>query len=169
MSIDASLPTVLRTWVEVYMHRSFRDFRRFMNAAGLSASQVGTLMRLHYTGTCGVSDIGQHLGISVAAASQLVDRLVGQGYLQRTEDQADRRFKQVSLTHHGNALIENGIKQRQIWMEQITNSLSPQDQTTICNALTLLTQAALSLDSDSTGGSDDRLNQPPDPDHTDRI
>jgi DNA-binding MarR family transcriptional regulator len=162
MSIDPTLPAVLRTWVEVFMHRSFRDFRSFMDAAGLSPSQVGALMRLHCRGTCGVSDIGEHLGISVAAASQLVERLVGQGYLQRSEGQTDRRFKQVSLTPQGKALIESGIQQRQKWMEQLTNALSSQDQEAISAALALLTQAALELEAEFPNDSEMRLSCPPD-------
>lgn len=148
MSPNSSLPDVLRTWVEVFMHRSFRDFRRFMEGAGLSHSQVGALMRLYHQEACGVSDIGENLGITVAAASQLVDRLVQQDLLVRTEDPDDRRFKQVSLSSQGKALIESGIEYRQRWMEQLTHALSLEEQELITEALSLLNRAASRLDSD---------------------
>jgi DNA-binding MarR family transcriptional regulator len=146
MHSDSSLADNLRSWVEVFMHRSFRDFRRFMEKAGLSHSQVSTLMWLHHQGACGVSEIGEQLGITAAAASQLVDRLLQQGFLERTEDPADRRFKQVSLTPKGIALIENGIRHRQRWMEQLTYALTPEEQETISGALSLLTRAARQLE-----------------------
>jgi DNA-binding MarR family transcriptional regulator len=151
MSSEPPLPIVLRTWVEVFMHRSFRDFRRFMEGAGLSHSQVGALMLLHHQIACGVSDIAENLGITVAAASQLIDRLVQQGFLKRTEDQTDRRFKQVSLTPKGKALIESGIEFRQRWMEQLTQALTPEEQDIVSGALSLLTRAANQLDPDQTG------------------
>jgi DNA-binding MarR family transcriptional regulator len=157
MSKEKSFSAVLRTWVEVFMHRSFRDFRRFMEEADLSPSQVGALMRLHYNGACYISDIGQHIGITVAAASQLVDRLVVQGYLERSEDQTDRRFKQIKLTPKGQELIKSGIEHRQKWMEQLTEqlslTLSPAEQETISEALALLTKAALALETSSAAPS----------------
>ena len=66
-------------WSEVFMRRSMRDFKRFMDDSGLSPSQINALMRLHYRGKCGVSDIGEHLGVTNAAASQMVDRMVQLG------------------------------------------------------------------------------------------
>jgi DNA-binding MarR family transcriptional regulator len=151
MSINLPLSLVLRTWVEVFMHRSFRDFRRFMEGAGISHSQVGALMQLYCEDACGVSDIGEHLGISVPAASQLVDRLVQQGFLERIEYQADRRYKQVSLTSKGRQLMESGIEYRQKWMEQLTQALTPEEQQVISGALSLLNRAAQQLDTDPSG------------------
>ncbi len=81
-----SFSEVMGEWAEVFMHRSFRDFKRFMDDAGLSPSQANALMRLYHGELCGVSDIGGHLGISNAAASQMVERLVQMGLLERTED-----------------------------------------------------------------------------------
>jgi DNA-binding MarR family transcriptional regulator len=149
ISSDSTLPNLLRAWVEVFMHNSFRDLRRFMEEAGLSHSQVGALMRLYHQEACGVSGIGEHLGITVAAASQLVDRLVQQGFLARTEDPGDRRFKQVSLTPKGKAFIENGIRYRQQWMEKLTHALTPEEQETVSEALSLLIRAAVLLDPDT--------------------
>jgi DNA-binding MarR family transcriptional regulator len=151
MSVNLPLSLVLRTWVEVFMHRSFRDFRRFMEGAGISHSQVGALMQLYCEDACGVSDIGEHLGISVPAASQLVDRLVQQGLLERIEYQADRRYKQVSLTSKGRQLIESGIEYRQKWMEQLTQALTSEEQQVISGALSLLNRAAQQLDTDPSG------------------
>ena len=146
MSTEQILTQTLRTWVEVFMQRSFRDLRHFMEQAKISPSQVGAMMLLRGCGSCGVSDIGAHLGISAPAASQLVDRLVGIGLLERSEDPQDRRFKQVKLTPKGEALIEQSIQARQQWMEQLTHALTPAEQQIIIGALTLLTDAARKLE-----------------------
>lgn len=124
------------------MHRSFRDFKRFMDEANLSPSQIGALMRLYHGSACGVSDIGSHMGITNAASSQMVDRLVQMNFLQRAENPQDRREKQLTLTPQGRSLVERGIEARRSWLESLTTNLTPEQQAMIANALTMLTEAA---------------------------
>jgi DNA-binding MarR family transcriptional regulator len=142
MSPTKVLTEVIREWSEVFMHRSMRDFRRFMDATGLSFSQINILMRLFHGGSAGVSEIGEQLGVTNAAASQAVDRLVGMGLIERTEDPNDRRAKRLALTQKGRVLIEEGIEARSKWTEGLTDTLTPEQQNMIISALTLLTQAA---------------------------
>ncbi len=52
MSPTKVLTEVIREWSEVFMHRSVRDFRRFMEETGLSFSQINILMRLLHGGKC---------------------------------------------------------------------------------------------------------------------
>ena len=133
---------VLGEWAEVFMHRSFRDFKRFMDEAGLSPTQVNALMRLYHGKLCGVSDIGGHLGITNAAASQMVERLVQMGLLERSEDRQDRRARKLELTGQGRALVERGIEARRAWMESLTTNLTAEQQSMIAEALSMLTKAA---------------------------
>jgi DNA-binding MarR family transcriptional regulator len=142
MSPTKVFPEVIREWSEVFMQRSMRDFRKFMDETGLSFSQINILMRLIHAGTTGVSEIGEQLGVSNAAASQAVDRLVILDLIKRTEDPSDRRAKQLALTDKGRTLIESGIEARSRWVEGLTDALTPEQQTMIVAALTLLTAAA---------------------------
>lgn len=132
----------VRSWAEIFMRRSFRDFKRFIDESGLSVSQVNALIWLYHCGTCGVSGIGEHLGITRAASSQLVERLVGLGLLAREEDPLDRRGKQITLTPDGRALIEAGIEARARWIEELMTALSPEQYDEIIRALTALSAAA---------------------------
>jgi len=136
------LTEVIREWSEVFMQRSMRDFKRFMDTTGLSFSQINILMRLFHRGSSSVSEVGEQLGISSAAASQAVDRLVGLGLIERTEDPVDRRTKRLALTQQGHDAIEKGIEARSKWIEGVTNSLNLEQQKMIISALTLLTDAA---------------------------
>jgi DNA-binding MarR family transcriptional regulator len=142
MSPTIILTEVIREWSEVFMQRSMRDFKRFMDTTGLSFSQINILMRLFHSGDTSVSEVGEQLGVSNAAASQAVDRLVGLDLIQRTEDPEDRRSKQLALTQKGKATIEKGIEARSQWIEGVTNALNPEQQNMIISALTLLTEAA---------------------------
>lgn len=138
---------MLYHWSEVFMERTMRDFTAFMRSSGLSMPQVSTLFRLYYHGGCAVTDLGSHLGVTSAAASQMIDRLVQQGLLERSEDPSDRRAKQITLTPAGRELVQASIEARTRWMAELTAVLSPEQQVTIVAALGTLTSAAKSLDS----------------------
>lgn len=142
MSPPNQLVEVIHTWSEVFMQRTMIDFRRFMEETNLSFPQISVLMQLKHHENCGVSDMGKRLGISNAAASQLVDRLVQKGYVARTEDPRDRRAKTLSLTPEGLALIERGMQARNAWLAGMAASLSEAQRAHIIEALTLLTEAA---------------------------
>ena len=137
---------VLHDWAEIFMCRSMRDFIQSSKDSGLSVPQLSALIRLHHQGFCGVSEIGNHLGITNAAASQMVERLVQLHLLERAEDPRDRRLKQLTLTPKGQELVRECIGARRQWMEGLTNALTPEEQKLIINALTILTSAARQLE-----------------------
>jgi DNA-binding MarR family transcriptional regulator len=137
---------VLHNWAEIFMRRSMRDFIQSSKNSGLSVTQLSTLFRLHHKGFCGVSEIGDHLGITNAAASQMVERLVQLRLLERAEDPRDRRVKHLTLTVKGQEIVQESIQARRRWMEQLTNALTPQEHGLISDALTILTAAARQLE-----------------------
>jgi len=146
MEPSQEFTAVLREWSEVFMHRSMRDFNEFMRSSGLSMPQVSAMFRLYYRGTCGISDIAGHLDVTSAAASQMVDRLVQHGLLERSEDPDDRRVKQVRLTPAGRRVLLESIEARQRWWTELTRSLSSQEQAAIKDSLRLLTEKARQLE-----------------------
>ncbi len=146
MNSSVQVTTVVREWAEVFMRRSGRDFKRFMDATGLSFSQLNILMRLFHRGHIGVSEVGERMGVTNAAASQAVERLVQMGFVARNEDPIDRRAKRLELTGKGRMLIDEGIEARGKWIEAITKSLTAEQQAMIITSLTLLTQAAQQTD-----------------------
>lgn len=72
----------------------------------LTMSQIKGLISLYETGTSGVSDLAEALGIGRPAASTLVDRLFHLGLVEREEDEADRRRTFVRLSPSGRHLME---------------------------------------------------------------
>jgi DNA-binding MarR family transcriptional regulator len=142
MSPTKELTEVIHAWSKTFMHHSGRDFRRIIEKTGLSFSQISVLMRLYHGGISSVSEIGDQLGVTNAAASQAVDRLVQLDLIGRTEDPVDRRAKQLTLTPKGRTLMEDGIASRCKWIEGLTDTLTPEQQNMIISALTLLTEAA---------------------------
>jgi DNA-binding MarR family transcriptional regulator len=145
----AEFTEVLNSWAEIFMRRSMHDFMRFGRGAGLSLTQISVLFHLRYGNRCGVSEIGERLGVSNAAASQLVDRLEHMGLLERLEDPDDRRLRHLSLTPKGTALVAESVLARGRWMERLTSNLSAEQQQAIAAALLTLTQAVVRLENES--------------------
>lgn len=144
---DQFFTRVLRKWSEAFMRRSMHDFMEFSKGSGVSMPQLSALFHLYYGGGVAVSDIGEHLGVTNPAASQMVDRLVHQGLLERSECPDDRRMKMLALTQKGKQLVQESIEARQRWMHQLTAALTPEEQESIGAALITLTQAAKALES----------------------
>jgi DNA-binding MarR family transcriptional regulator len=146
MTKSPPVTQTLRAWMDVFMHRSMRGWAQFAKSTGLSMPQFNILMQLYHKGTCGVSEISERFDISNAAASQLVEKLVQGGYLDRTEDPNDRRAKQLQLTENGSKLVKNGIEERYRWLEEIATKLSMEEREKVVEALTILTAAAKKLE-----------------------
>jgi len=128
------------------MHHSMRGWNQFAKSTGLSMPQFSILMQLHYKGPCGMSEISERFDVTAAAASQLVDKLVQAGYIERTEDPSDRRAKLLKLSTKGANLVDDGIQERYRWMDDLASKLSASDQTKISEALSILTEEARKLD-----------------------
>lgn len=140
------LTLALQRWSEAFMQRSMGELHRFSRTAGLSMAQVNVLFRLKHMETCAVSDVSEHLGVTDAAASQLIQRLVEADYLERSEDPTDRRIRRLALTPHGRALVQELVDRRRQWMHALAAQFSEPEKTVLSQALQRLSDSLLSLD-----------------------
>jgi DNA-binding MarR family transcriptional regulator len=138
MQTDETFTTTLQEWVNVFMRRSMHNFISYARESGLSMSQVGALFHIHRGDVCGVTELGTNLGITSAAASQLLERLVQQDLILRFEDPADRRVKQLVLTDKGIQTIQESIHARQGWLDDLKGTLSTSEKDQIIAALNIL-------------------------------
>ena len=65
---------------------------------GLTLPQVKALIFLYDNGDRSMTELAAGLAVSLPSASELVDRLIDRGLVDRTTDTADRRRVLVSLT-----------------------------------------------------------------------
>jgi DNA-binding MarR family transcriptional regulator len=145
MTTPDKFKQVLRDWSATFMRRSMHDFIQFSKDSGLSMTQMNTLFHLYHGNTCGVSEVGELLGVTNAAASQMVDRMVQNGLIERSEDPLDRRMKKLRVTARGQEFVRESIEVRRRWMEQLTDAITHDEQVSIITALTILTNAAINL------------------------
>ena len=131
----------LHEWVKVFMHRSMRNFILYSRESGLSMSQIGALFQI-YGGPGGVSDLGDDLGVTSGAASQILERLVQLHLILRTEDLHDRRYKHLVLTEKGRRILDESIHARQGWLDELANRLSSAEKEQVTAALRILIEKA---------------------------
>ena len=146
MTDQVQLSKIIRKWMDTFMHRSMRGWSHHVKTTGMSMPQFSILMQLNYRGPCGISEISERFEISNAASSQLVERLVQNGLIERAEDPDDRRAKLIKLSSKGKKLIESGIEGRYRWVDELVSSLGADERTKVGEALTILTEAAAKLD-----------------------
>ena len=101
--------------------------------------QAYALTFVHYNGPSKMSEICEHMLVSAAAASQMVDRLEKQNYVQRVADPGDRRVRRVLLSDQGQSFVQQSIEARQGWTKEIPSKLNEKQLDQISAALQILT------------------------------
>ena len=132
-------------WVDIFMHRSMRRFIHHARKSGLSMSMIGALFHLHRADNIGVTDLGEHLGVTSAAASQMLEKLVQQDLIERSEDPDDRRVKKLLLTKKGCQVLEEGLRAQKGWLIEFNNSLSGEEKQQITASMQLMIDKANQL------------------------
>lgn len=130
--------TEMQEWVELTMRNSMHSLIRSNKRKGFSMTESSALFSLRHKSGCSVSEMAEHLGISNAAASQMLERLVEQGLISRSEDPNDRRGKQIELTESGHQIIRDGMKARQSWVADMILLFTPEQREQVMPVLQLL-------------------------------
>ena len=136
----------LREWIEVFMRRSMQNFILYSKESGLSMPQIGALFRILHKGSSGVTDLGDELGVSSAAASQMLERLVQQGLILRSENPHDRREKQIVLSDKGRKILQESTHARQGWLDDLALILTPSEKEQVTAALHILIEKTSQLE-----------------------
>jgi DNA-binding MarR family transcriptional regulator len=136
----------LHEWMRITMRNAMHNLVRLAREQNSSVAQVNALFRLRHMGTCGVSDLGEELGVSHPAASQLLEKLVQQGLVMRTEDPQDRRNKRIALSPAGERVVQESIQARQVWLADVNSLLTAEERQQVNASLQLLIQKARQME-----------------------
>lgn len=94
---------------------------------GLTHVQTVLLMYLLDKDSSTVSEIADYMGVTMAAASSLVDRLVKGGLLYRIRSESDRRVVYISHTPMGREVIEKSIVRRRKRVEKLISKMGKEN------------------------------------------
>ncbi len=146
MADEEQFLKTIQEWTEIFMHRSMHNIFLFSKDCGLTMSQFGALFQIRTRGRMGVSDVGDDLGVTSAAASQMLERLVQQGFITRSEDPDDRRVKQIVLTEKGSQLLHQSVQARQEWLKNLATMMTKEESKQVINGLQILIEKTHQLE-----------------------
>ena len=132
--------------MEYILAHIIQGFMQFMHQTGLSRPQIHALLHVYHAGECQISEIGALTDSSPAAASQLVERLVQQGLIQRTEDPLNRRTKKLRLTDRSLKLINQGVTSNRFLLDLMA-ALPVRQRETVHAAFGYLAEASRQIHS----------------------
>jgi len=136
------------------MYLSMRGFWRFAKMQGLSMTQMIALRQVYHRrkeGGCSISNISENLGVTNAAISQSLDKLVQMGLVMRTENPNDRRSKQISLTKRGEQILIESMRYQQAWQKELIETLTSGEADELAQALMLLAEKLPEIEHSDTG------------------
>lgn len=117
-----------------------RTEMRSQREPSLSVPQFRALAFLSRHPGSSLSEVAEHLGVTRATASTMVDRLVQRDLVQRAEDPEERRHIKLNLTAEGGDRLE---QMRAITRQKIAAlfaALSPEELTQVSAGLVILEQ-----------------------------
>jgi DNA-binding MarR family transcriptional regulator len=110
-----------------------------LDELALSISHIKTLHTLaEVDDELSVKELAERMGMSLPGASRVADALHQRGYVDRHEDQRDRRAKRLRITEAGRDVVERIDTVRLQSMEEFTASLSPEQRDRLHAALVSL-------------------------------
>lgn len=110
-------------------------YRRIIaETVGLGTTESQALSYLGVHGNSGQSDLGRSLGITSSAVTALVDRLEGQGVVERARDPHDRRRLIIRLTERGSAIV----RESHGWLATSLERIATDDLPLVSESLAVL-------------------------------
>jgi len=141
-----SLVVTLMEWFGIFRQHMVKNYFTYARDKGLSMGQLGAMLHINLKGACIVSDIGNDLGVTNSAASQMLERLVQLKLITRTENPNDRRVKQIVLTDQGRQVLLESNRAYQNWLVELAQSMDPVEKEQVGTALAKLIEKARQLD-----------------------
>lgn len=130
----------LLEWADNAMRRSMIALMRFNQSNNLSISTVNTLFHTARMKGVTINELASQLGVSMPAASQMVARMVEQGWVKREESPNDRRERIITLTETGIDLVNRAQIARHAWIKGFMANLTELEKLKVLPGLELLNE-----------------------------
>jgi len=112
---------------------------------GITPSQLSALSTIVAEARITLSQLAVAERVQPPSITRVVDVLVTDGYVTRTQSEQDRRVAWVEPTATGRALVEAVRRQRDAYLAQRLSTLSPEDVAVLARAAALLEELTADL------------------------
>ncbi len=123
--------------VPLIMHAIRTEMRR-QRSSDLSVPQFRVLVFLNRHQGASLSDIAEHLGLTLPSMSKMVDGLVARRLVGRQMDKSDRRRITLALTPSGQTAMQTSYAVTQAQLAERLKALSASDRLTVVRAMAAL-------------------------------
>lgn len=122
--------------------RSFAAFERSeIFCHGVTMSQCSTILAIGKKGAMTMHALSEWMNLATSTMTRIVDKLVRDGYIERTQDPQDRRVVRVSLTDKGQQLFQFIKFIYHEYHRKIVESIPARDLGKVVDSLKMLTEA----------------------------
>ena len=128
MAANTEFLETVENWAKLYFFQSLTDFFNYLKKTELSLLQAYALAYLFYKGSIKITDLCEHMMVSPAAASQLVDRLEKLEMVRRVADPNDRRVRKIVVLEKGQVFVQENFTYSQSWLSGIPTNVSPEQK-----------------------------------------
>lgn len=125
--------------------RSVRIMGRALSRFDLTVSQCTLLFSLFHQEKCKMSELARELGITMGAATSIVDRLIKAGLVKRERSTEDRRVVLVSLSKKGRRMMEEVHKVALGLITKLLSRLSAREREAFLSAYEKMSEEIESL------------------------
>lgn len=121
--------------------RFARRMRAERAVDAMSDGQFAVLAALKMTGPRTLGELAERERVTAPSMNRTVNCLEESDWVSRTPDADDRRKVNISLTAAGLELVEETVRRRDAWVEQLLADLGDDDRATLARAAEILEQA----------------------------
>jgi DNA-binding MarR family transcriptional regulator len=123
------VPAVMRTIrAELRRHRT----------ADLSVPQFRTLAFIDRQADASLSDVAEHIGLTLPSMSKIVDGLAARKLVTRQTHPRDRRRMTLALTARGQTVLQTSRQATRAYLAEDLSALTDRERETIAQAMEIL-------------------------------
>ena len=116
------------------------------NKFGITGVQLMTLHFVKHNDNCKTSDIANFLSVTPPDATRIVETLLKKGFVERINDEKDRRIIRIKIMSDGKKVIESIKQELVLSFSKILEKMNEQDAKALLRGMSALSNAMKELD-----------------------
>jgi len=137
MTTQSDMLETMESWAKLYFFQSLTDFFNYLKNTELSLLQAYALAYVFFRGPLKMSDLCEHMLVSPAAASQLIDRLEKLEMVERISEPGDRRVRKIVVLDKGKNFVQENFRFSQRWISEVPAEITPEQAVQITEVLSM--------------------------------
>ncbi len=139
----------LKRLTEIFPHmmRSYHSVSSSLSKSmDVPLNHMRVLMNVDYMGSCTLVKLSSALGMAASTASEIVDKMVNEGYLKRELNEKNRRQVIISVGQKGKKFINGFHEMVRKHFKNIFEIISPSNREKFCRAYEVLYEISKDID-----------------------